>query len=349
MHTSLILRGMKVIGDIAEFPSAARGGVLSVGNFDGVHLGHQQMLSAASAIARREGCPLVILTFDPHPLAVIKPEIKRAPLLTLSQRLDLLAGFSPDVLVVQQANAAFLGMSADNFLRHIVRDTFAARWMVEGPNFTFGHRAQGTVQTLIERGQEFHIQPTIVATAAAALSDLTLVDVSSSLIRWLIAQGRVRDAAITLGRPYAIRGRVEQGAARGRTIGWPTANIHTYQAIPAAGVYSGWGILGAKRYPAAISIGNNPTFDGAASTLEAHLLDFSGDIYGHELDLQFFRWLRDQQKFASVEALKRQIEFDVARVRQAVQSQPLPTAADHPGPIPHQPAPAGAIAKEHAS
>lgn len=334
---------------MAEFPSAARGGVLSVGNFDGVHLGHQQMLSTAAAIAQREDCPLVILTFDPHPLAVIKPEIKRSGLLTLSQRLDLLAGFSPDVLVVQQADAAFLSMVADDFLRHIVRDTFAARWMVEGPNFTFGHRAQGTVQTLIERGHEFHFQATIVATATTALSDLTLVDVSSSLIRWLIAQGRVRDAAITLGRPYAIRGRVEHGAARGRTIGWPTANIQTQQAIPAAGVYSGWGILGAKRYPAAISIGNNPTFAGAPSTLEAHLLDFSGDIYGHEVELQFFRWLRDQQKFASVDALKRQIELDVAHVRQASRSQTLPTATDLPGPIRHQPASAGATAKEHAS
>ncbi len=315
---------MKVLNDWQAFPPELRGGVLCVGNFDGVHLGHAKMLSTGRAEASARGIPFTIMTFDPHPSLLLKPDVPRPPLTTMAQREELLAGFSPDVLLVIPTTRAFLSITADEFLGKIVTGQggagIGARMMVEGSTFTYGRGAAGTVQTLRAAGPTMGFETVIIPTQEQSLTDLTVAKVSSSLIRWLIGHGRVADAGRALGRPYTIRGTVIEGAKRGRTIGFPTANLQATQLLPAAGVYAGEAQVGGKRHRAAISIGDNPTFPGAATTLEAFLLDFDGDLYGATLDLAFHRWVREMAAFSGVGPLVAQMNRDVAWTRQIIQN-----------------------------
>jgi riboflavin kinase/FMN adenylyltransferase len=324
---------MQVIHDFRQFPQAAktRGGVLSVGNFDGVHIGHAAMLSAGRAEATRRGVPFAVMTFDPHPGAILRPGTARPPLTTLDQRIDLLGAFSPDVLIVVPTTREFLSMTAEDFLRTVVQDAIGASLMVEGPSFTFGQGAKGNVALLAREGAAYGIELLTVPTQQVTLSDLTQVNVSSSLTRWLVSQGRVADAAKCLGRAFTLRGEVVKGEQRGRAIGFPTANIKSTQLLPAAGVYAGrctisagssGGAVEMKR--AAISIGTNPTFAGAAITVEAYLLDYTGDLYGQTVELSFHRWLRDMWAFGGVEPLVKQIEKDVAATRDLVSLEETP-------------------------
>jgi riboflavin kinase/FMN adenylyltransferase len=312
---------MKVIRDWRGFAEAGgkRGGVLSVGNFDGVHVGHAAMLSAGRAEATRRGVGFTIMTFDPHP-GVVLGKGDRPPLITLEQKIELLAAFGAEVLIVIQTTREFLGMEPEIFLREVVTGggggAVGAAVMVEGATFTFGRGAKGNVRMLQERGAEFGIEVVVTPTREVVLSDLMVVNVSSSLVRWLIGQGRVADAAKCLGRAYALRGKVVEGAKRGRTIGFPTANVACEQLLPAAGIYGGWAKLADGRvFKAATSVGTNPTFDGKATTVEAFLLDFSGDLYGQVMEVGFERWVREMYTFGGVEPLVRQMERDVAEVR----------------------------------
>lgn len=308
---------MIVLSDLTLFPPNLRGGVLCVGNFDGVHVGHSLMLQTGRQLADQMRCPFIIMTFDPHPSILLKPNTDRRPLSTIEQRHELLAQFSPDAIIIIPTTPEFLAISADDFLRTIIHDRLATRHFVEGQNFTFGHFAQGNVSTLEQQGPQLGFGVTCVPLVTRSLSDCTLVNVSSSLIRWLVEQGRVADAARCLGRPYTLRGPVVEGFKRGRTIGFPTANVATTQLIPASGIYSGAAVLpSGQSHPAAISIGTNPTFAGKTITVEAFLLDFSADLYGQTIDLQFHHWIREMVKFAGVNPLVQQMQRDVQRVRQ---------------------------------
>jgi riboflavin kinase / FMN adenylyltransferase len=189
---------------------------------------------------------------------------------------------------------------------------------VEGSGFTYGRGAKGTVETLREQGRALGVEAIIVPTQEQSLSDLTVINVSSTVIRWLVGQGRVADAARALGRPYTLRGTVVHGQHRGRTIGIPTANLQTSQLIPAAGVYAGQVLAGGAAYTAAISVGVNATFQSATTTVEAYLLDFSGDLYGQTIDVAFHRWVRDMHTFAGVAPLVRQMQRDVAWTRRVM-------------------------------
>ena len=314
-----------------EFPESAKQSVLCVGNFDGVHLGHQRMLAEAKSLAHKRNLHFVVMTFHPHPLCILRPNLPRQPLMTVAQRRDILQDFEPDVLWIVQTVQKFLDMTADQFMQHIMVDTIGARAVVEGGNFTFGKGAQGTVNTLREKGPNFGWDTIIVPTQQAVLQDLSQVDVSSSLIRWLINHGRVSDANRLMGRSYSLRGIVAHGAGRGTTLGYPTVNIQCEQLLPAPGVYAGKAVIGRQTYAAAISVGSNPTFNGTAITVEAFVLDFSGSIYEQQVDVQFTRWLRDQYKFSGAEALTAQIKRDVDQIRQrapdsAANSSPLPDA-----------------------
>jgi len=314
---------MKVLNDWQAFPRELRGGVLCVGNFDGVHLGHAKMLSTGRAQATSRGIPFTIMTFDPHPSLLLKPNTPRLPLTTTAQREELLAQFTPDVQLVIPTTKEFLSIPAEEFLTRIVagQDTgIGAQLLVEGSTFTYGHRAHGTVETLQAAGPQMGFETIIIPTQEQSLTDLTVAKVSSSLIRWLITNGRVADAARALGRPYTVRGTVVEGAKRGRTIGFPTANLQTSQLIPMPGVYAGVAAINGQNHIAAISIGNNPTFEGAATTLEAYLLDFHGDLYGKTIDLQFHRWVREMTAFGGVEPLVAQMQRDVAWTRQTISS-----------------------------
>ncbi len=312
-----ILSHMWLINHATEFPPSAKESVLCVGNFDGVHLGHQRMLAEAKSLARKRNLHFVVMTFHPHPLHILRPNLPRRPLMTVTQRMEILQGFEPDVLWVVKTDQDFLNMTADEFMHNILVKTIAAKAVVEGGNFTFGKGALGTVTTLQENGRSFGWETIIVPTQKAVLRDLSLVDVSSSLIRWLISQGRVADATRLMGRPYTLRGVVARGAGRGTTIGYPTLNIQCEQLLPAPGVYAGQAVLAEQTYAAAISVGNNPTFNGTALTVEAFVLDFSGSVYDQRVEVRFTHWLRDQYKFSGVEALKAQIQRDVDQVRHA--------------------------------
>ena len=262
--------------------------------------------------ADRRGGPFTIMTFDPHPSVLLRPGTVRQPLTTMAQCQELLAAFRADALIVIPTTAEFLALSAEEFLQRVVHDAIGAVAMVEGPTFTFGRGRKGNVELLHALGGKFQIETVVVPTQQVALSDLTLVGVSSSLIRWLIEQGRVLDAAKCLGRPYALRGEVVHGAQRGRTIGYPTANVATPQLLPGAGVYAGRALIDGHSHLAAISIGTNPTFHGTLTTVEAFILDFSGDLYGTIIDIEFHRWIRDMIAFAGVEPLIKQMAQDVA-------------------------------------
>jgi riboflavin kinase/FMN adenylyltransferase len=308
---------MITIQDSKDFPADKRGGVLCVGNFDGVHVGHQRMLRAGRDLARAKGVAFTIMTFEPHPNVILKPGTARFPLTTLDQRVELLGGFSPDVLVVVPTSKEFLSMPAEDFLGEVVRGRIGATHFVEGPTFTFGRGAKGDVEMLKARGGEFGFGVTIIETVEIVLTDLLRAKVSSSAIRWLVENGRVVDAGTALGRPYALRGVVAHGAKRGRAIGFPTANLQTGQLTPIAGVYAGAAVVDGARHRAAISIGANPTFDGKVTTVEAYLLDFDGDIYGQVMELEFHRYLREMVKFSGVEPLVRQMKLDVEQTREA--------------------------------
>jgi riboflavin kinase/FMN adenylyltransferase len=241
----------------------------------------------------------------------------RLPLTTVEQRVELLAGYSPDVLIVVPTSKEFLSMPAESYLSDVVRGQIGATHFVEGPTFTFGRGAKGDVEMLKSRGGEFEFGVTIIDTVEIVLTDLLRAKVSSSAIRWLVENGRVVDAATALSRPYTLRGVVAHGAKRGRVIGFPTANLHTTQLAPIAGVYAGAAIVDGVRHRAAISIGANPTFDGKVTTVEAFLLDFSDDIYDKVIELEFHRYLREMVKYSGVEPLVRQMKLDVEAARGA--------------------------------
>ncbi len=272
------------------------------------------------------------MTFHPHPATVLRPSVPRHPLATLSQRREWLSAFSPDVLLIIEPTREFLAIPAEVFLEKIVRgDTvvaggggIGATLMVEGPSFTFGRGAKGTVELLEALGAGLGFGGALVPTPPATLCDKTLVGVSSSLIRWLIERGRVVDAAHCLGRPYALAGTVAEGAKRGRTLGFPTANLQTGsgspggeagQLIPAPGIYAGRAVVNRQSFAAAISVGDNPTFADSPFTVEAHLLDFAGDLYGRAMSLEFHQWIRDMLPFSGPGPLVEQIRRDIEWTR----------------------------------
>lgn len=315
--------GMEIVEGLEGLQQVAPGGVISVGNFDGVHRGHQRILQTARDLRQQHGGELVAVTFEPHPLTVLAPH-KAPPRLTpAGLKRELLAGLGVDRLVVLPPSSEVLELSAEAFWA-ILRDRARPSQLVEGGTFTFGKGRGGNVTKLAEwtaaAGVGLHVVPAV----EVALMDLTVAPVSSSLIRWLIGQGRVRDAAVALGRAYALEGRVIKGYQRGRGIGFPTANIGCDgQLTPLEGVYAGRCAVDGVVYPAAVSVGRMETFgDQLRRQVEAYLIGFDGDLYDRELRVEMIDWIRGQMKFAGVEALVAQIGRDVERVRQSVGLDP---------------------------
>lgn len=308
---------MLICKTLAEIPQDKRGGVVCIGNFDGVHIGHASMLDTARRTAEGLNLPLLVITFDPHPLTILRPDISRPCISTIEQRLKLIGRFHPDAVWVNAPDRDFLNISRESFEQDILQRQLHACRLVEGRTFTYGRGALGNTQTLREAGAALGWDVIEIPTAQAVLSDQTVVDVSSSLVRRLIGLGRMRDAAALLGRPYTLSGRVIRGQGRGGSVlGYPTINIACDQLIPADGVYAGSAMIDESRFPAAVSIGVNPTFGNGERTVEAFLLDCSENFYDRRAELAITHWLRDQERFPSVELLIRQIGRDVARVRQ---------------------------------
>jgi len=293
----------------------AAGGVLSVGNFDGIHLGHRKLLETARALRQRDGGQIAVVTFEPHPLTVLRPEFAPPRLTTADEKRALLEELGADHLVVLAPTREVLGLTAESFWA-ILRDEVRPRHMIEGRTFTFGKGRGGNIEKLQEWSAASAVQLHVLGAVEAALLDLAVVEVNSSLIRWLIGNGRMRDAAICLARAYSLSGEVVRGFERGRKIGVPTANLKVDgQMVPLDGVYAGRCEVAGKIYPSAISIGTAPTFADGVRQVEVHLIGFDGDLYGKKLGAQVTDWIREQRKFNGVEALVAQMKVDVERAK----------------------------------
>lgn len=297
--------------------------VVSIGNFDGVHAGHQRiLLGARDALRQGGGAGLAVVTFEPHPLTVLRPDRVPPRLTPPAIKQRLLAGNGVDFLVVLPPTHDVLDLSAERFWE-ILRDEVRPTHLVEGGEFNFGKDRRGTIDRLREWSSETDVKLNVIEPVSVSLLDLSIVAVSSSLIRWLLANGRARDAAICLGRAYALEGKVISGDQRGRTIDVPTANIQCDdQLIPADGVYAGRCEVDGRPYPVALSIGNTPTFDGDRRQVEAHLIGFAEDLYGTTLHVEVLDWLRYQRKFTGVDALVAQIQRDLTATLARASMQP---------------------------
>ncbi|MFO0894846.1 MAG: bifunctional riboflavin kinase/FMN adenylyltransferase [Phycisphaerales bacterium] len=290
---------------------------ITIGNFDGVHLGHQALVGRCRAVAGPQG-RCVAVTLDPHPVAVLRPLEAPRRLQTLSDRIAALKAAGADEVTVLDTTRGFLAKSPEEFIRSL-RGTLPFDVIVEGSEFRFGRGRAGSVESLRALGRVDGFRVEEVPAVEAALSDGSVVPVSSTLVRWLLAQGRVACAARALGRPFALAGRVVRGDQRGRTLGFPTANLdHGDIALPADGIYAGQALLpdGSLR-AAAISVGNKPSFGGSERLCEAHILGFQGlaQEYGWTLRLHFLEWLRPQFSYSQLEPLIAQISADVQAVR----------------------------------
>src|SRR4051794_13297756 len=293
--------------------------------YDGVHRGHQELIGTAVARARAMRRPCLLLTFDPHPAEVIRPGSHPAILTSMDRKAELVAGLGVDAMCVLPFTPEFMRLSPESFTHTVLVEHLHAAQVVVGENFTYGHKAAGNVGTLTDEGRRFGFAVEGVALAAAE-SDGGEVTISSTYIRACVAAGDMASAARALGRPHRVDGVVVRGDRRGRAMGYPTANVETppFTAIPADGVYAGhlvtrdlWGASG-YRFPAAISVGTNPTFQGSRRTVEAFLLDYEGDLYGEHVGVEFVQRLRPMDAFRDVDALVAAMEKDVVDTREAL-------------------------------
>ena len=303
---------MKILQGLAALQNLSADSVMSIGNFDGMHLGHRALLQKAAELKSSSNAPATVaVTFEPHPLTVLRPD-RVPPRLTLPDRKqELLAAAGVDVLVVLPPDPEVLNLTAEQFW-HILRDHSRPAHLVEGNTFNFGKDRGGTIDTLRQWSADSSIRLHVVDPVRTVLTDMLLVPVSSSLVRWLLSYGRVRDAAICLGRPYELQGVVVEGAKRGRELGVPTANLDCRdQLIPDDGIYAARATVDGRTFPVALSIGTNPTFGQNPRTVEAHLVGYSGNLYTQTLRLQLLDWLRDQRTFSGIEPLKARISRDI--------------------------------------
>jgi riboflavin kinase/FMN adenylyltransferase len=309
-----VIRGRKRI--TAELGRPLRAPCVAIGNFDGVHRGHQALVQTARAQASQGGGEAVVLTFDPHPAHFFAPHLAPPLIAPLERRLELLEAAGTEVVVIERFDAAFAALEAEPFVEEVLGRDLGARHVVVGYDFSFGHGRHGTPELLETLGRRLGMGVSVVPPVRA-----DGVVCSSTKIREFVLEGRVEGAQLLLGRPFEITGEVVRGAGRGRGLGIPTANVRPEgELLPRTGIYAGWArtLDGAVARPAAISIGTNPTFTpgGRDVTVEAYLLDFDGDLYGSRLRLELLAHLRDERRFSSVDELLVQIHKDIARTRE---------------------------------
>jgi riboflavin kinase/FMN adenylyltransferase len=295
-------------------PAWCRGGAVTVGNFDGVHIGHKALVEELGSRARDLGGPAIVISFDPHPLLLLAPE-RFQPLLTApDRRADLLQQSGADTVFYLRTSDELLRLSPEEFFQRILCDGFGAKAIVEGFNFRFGRERAGSVESLTKLCHSAGIRCLTVPPL-----ELDGAPVSSSRVRNALLAGDVSRAANLLGRMYLIRGIVGEGARRGRDLGFPTANLqHVETLIPANGVYAVGATVAGRYMPGAANVGPNPTFGEHERKVEVHLLNFDGDLYGHTMDVEFIERLRDTRPFASAVELVEQLKADVRRVRDLI-------------------------------
>jgi riboflavin kinase/FMN adenylyltransferase len=315
----LVLHGTEAV------PPAARGAALAIGNFDGVHRGHQALLQAAKDAAKKSGGPAGVILFDPHPREFFQPDKPHFRLTPLKRKLELLASFGIDVAVVLTFDAKLAGQTAQDFVEQVLGKALGVRHVVVGYDFRFGRGRAGDPELLRRAGEMLGFGVTVVAQVAEAGEVF-----SSNAIRAELAQGDVAGAAKMLGHWWLITGTVTGGFKRGTDLGFPTANMALAPGTALAhGIYAVRAIVGGKSYAAAAYLGTRPTFDDGAPMLEVFLLDFQGDLYGSEIGVEFIDFLRGDRRFDSIEALKAQMDSDCARARDILQrAGPKPPVTD---------------------
>ena len=299
--------------------------VVTVGMYDGVHRGHQKLIGTAVARARAMNRPCLLLTFDPHPAEVIRPGSHPAILTSMDRKAELVADLGVDAMCVLPFTPEFMRLSPETFTHTVLVEHLHAAQVVVGENFTYGHKAAGNVETLTAEGRRFgfSVEGIALANVDADAPDDRDVTISSTYIRACVAAGDMVSAARALGRPHRVDGVVVRGHRRGRGLGYPTANVETqpFTAIPADGVYAGHLVTrnpadaGCDRFPAAISVGTNPTFQGTQRTVEAFLLDYDGDLYGEHVGVEFAERLRPMTAFPDADALSAAMAKDVTDTR----------------------------------
>jgi riboflavin kinase / FMN adenylyltransferase len=307
--------GMAVLRSAAEwsarFGAPRRSAVLTIGNFDGCHLGHQKILRDVAERARWGDALAAVLTFFPHPARVLRPAEAPALLETLEQRLAAIDSCGIDAALVLPFDRELASMSAEDFVRRILVDTMAAQAVLVGGNFRFGHGGAGDVKLLIELGARRGFTAEVVP----PVSENGVV-ISSTAIRAAIREGRVEDARRMLGRPYALAGEIRTGTGQGRKLVVPTLNLATEQEVlPKNGVYATEATVAGKTYRAATNVGMRPTFDGARITIESHLFDFDQMLTGGALEVRFWQRLRDERKFSGPVELRKQVLLDIDEAR----------------------------------
>lgn len=322
---------MELYAVAREVPRRGTGNLVAIGKWDGVHLGHQAIIGALVAEARRTGGQSVVMGFHPHPMAVLRPDEAPAMLQTLQERAEVLAGMEVDVHLAMPFNATFAGMTPEEFVRDVLVSDLNAKLVIVGFNFTFGRGGRGTAETLKELCDGYGIPVRVMAPVREDGES-----VSSTEVRLYVAEGHMERAAGLLGRPFSVNGTVVQGDRRGRTIGYPTANIALAQGrqLPSTGVYVAevtvleqpacceGGVLPCTvsprtgaRFGAMLNLGWRPTFQGRDLRCEAHLFDYQGDLYGRELRIDFLHRLRGEKAFQGIDGLVAQLREDEVAAR----------------------------------
>ena len=307
---------MRVIRHFAELPPDPKGCVVALGNFDGVHLGHQAVIAAAGTLARRMDAVFAVMTFEPHPRLLFQPALQPFRLTPFRVKTRLIENLGADLCLMQHFDVQFAAQSAHDFVVNLLVGHLGVKGVVVGHDYVFGQNRQGNPQFLRQMGSDLGFAVKVIDPVAADNGEVY----SSTQVRNHLINGRPRDAARLLGRPWEVEGRVEHGDKRGRTIGFPTANLglEDYQR-PATGVYAvrvglenGANI---QWFDGVANFGHRPTFDKTDELLEVHILDYSGDLYGRHLRVQMLDFIRPEQKFASLDDLKQQINRDALQAR----------------------------------
>ncbi|HET8620781.1 MAG TPA: bifunctional riboflavin kinase/FAD synthetase [Acidimicrobiales bacterium] len=317
---------MEVLRDLSSCPRPPEGTAVTIGAYDGVHLGHQAVIAEVRRRAAERELASAVVTFDRHPASVVRPESAPRLLTDLDQKLELLAATGIDYCLVITFDETRRRETAEDFVREVLADCLAAREVVVGEDFHFGHARAGNVGLLRKLGEELgFVVDGLELVGATGRVAVEAERVSSTRIRHALVQGDLGTANALLGRPHEVRGVVAQGDKRGRELGFPTANVSVPGDIllPADGIYAGWfERTDGSVHPAAISLGRRPTFyvEAHASLLEAHLLDFDGDLYDEHVKVRFVAWLRGEARFDSADELVAQIDLDCHAARRLLSS-----------------------------
>lgn len=305
---------MELIRKIDSFKRDLINPIVTLGNFDGVHLGHRHIFNQVIGRARERGGESVVYTLHPHPMKVLKPDASPPLITSTARKIELIESCGIDVVFCDHFSESFAERSPEEFVHDILVDVIGAREVLVGDDYRFGKGRRGDINMLTELGRKFGF-----GVAAAEQVEIGGVPVRSTGIREMVCRGDVDGAAKFLGRPHILTGVVARGAGRGKTIGFPTANLDTAdELIPAKGVYAGWILHDNQRYKSAINLGTNPTFEGNTFSIEAHILDFSKEIYREILEIHFVSRLRNEMAFGSVDELRSQIDHDVSRTREVL-------------------------------